>query len=673
MFTTPSVPQQNEAYDYGGSRQDPGHAYTLLGGGNSAADDGGARDRRAHAAVRWARVEDCLVRRSAADGAGSAAWGPVRVRVDQPVQGHRVAATEVPAKILSGGQREPRHPVGVTCSVEECERVERALRESESRFRTLIDKAPVAIGVSRAGTTIAVNEAYLRMFGFDTDADLVGHSLAEQIAPRRRRQVLGLSQRRARSLPAPIAYETVGCRRDGSQFPMHVAIAEVELPDGPATVGFLTDMTLLQQALSDLAFEARLESAMVEALQRLQPKATAEQAAEALCDAMWTLPGVCFVAVFGFSFPDQITALAYRAPSDFPRAPSKDMRTGLLHDRAARGPHGEYWAGCPEGGTWETALTEMDLRAAAYAPIVHGDHADGLLMVGTSDPDLGRMFVERLTVVVDLTSTPSALLADRLHARRVELETRANLERVIQEGAFRTVFQPIVGLPSGEIVGHEALTRFSSGQPPDLCFAEAWQVGIGVELELATLERAIETARALPSGQWLHLNISPRMLAVPEALRATLSRADRPIVLEITEHEAIKDYPAVRDGFRGVVPEARLAVDDAGAGIANFTHIVELRADFVKLDMGLVRGVNTDLGRQALVTGMRHFARAAGCTLVAEGIETGEEADMVRRLGVELGQGYLYGKPGPVAKRRASRRASNGASTRRPAGRLGST
>ena len=80
-------------------------------------------------------------------------------------------------------------------------------------------------------------------------------------------------------------------------------------------------------------------------------------------------------------------------------------------------------------------------------------------------------------------------------------------------------------------------------------------------------------------------------------------------------------------------------------GSRNFSHIVELSADFVKLDISLVRGVNANLGRQALVVAMRHFARTAGCRLVAEGVETDDEARALTQLGVEFGQGYLFGRP----------------------------
>ena len=100
------------------------------------------------------------------------------------------------------------------------------------------------------------------------------------------------------------------------------------------------------------------------------------------------------------------------------------------------------------------------------------------------------------------------------------------------------------------MVGYEALTRFDSGQRPDLCFADAWSVGLGAEMELATLEAAVEAGRRLPPGLWLDLNVSPRLLADPELLRPILWAAGRPLVLEVTEHEVIEDYEAVRAAIR---------------------------------------------------------------------------------------------------------------------------
>ena len=144
---------------------------------------------------------------------------------------------------------------------------------------------------------------------------------------------------------------------------------------------------------------------------------------------------------------------------------------------------------------------------------------------------------------------------------------------------------------------------------------------------------------------WLDLNVSPWLLDHADPLREVLSAANRPIVLEITEHEVVADYDAFRAAVRSLGREVRLAVDDAGAGVANFGHIIDLGPDFVKLDQSLIRLVNAHLGRQALIVGMRYFSRASGCRLVAEGVETEAEARTVAALGVEFAQGHWFGEP----------------------------
>ena len=223
------------------------------------------------------------------------------------------------------------------------------------------------------------------------------------------------------------------------------------------------------------------------------------------------------------------------------------------------------------------------------------------------------------------------------------------------------VFQSIVDLETGETLGYEALTRFDSGQRPDLCFADAWSVGLGIELELATLEAAVDAAKELPAGTWLDLNVSPRLLADPGRLREILGSADRALVLEVTEHELIGDYDALRRAVRDLGPDIRLAVDDAGAGVANFGHIIDLRPDYVKLDISLVRRVNANIGRQAMVVGMRHFSRTAGCRLIAEGIETEDEGAHPARPRGRVRAGLPLRAPG------AGRRLDGGTRRRRGA------
>jgi PAS domain S-box-containing protein len=242
----------------------------------------------------------------------------------------------------------------------------------------------------------------------------------------------------------------------------------------------------------------------------------------------------------------------------------------------------------------------------------------------------------------------AAIMAPAREAQRRRAEAHRRIEAVIALAAFAPVFQPIVELSTRRIVGFEALTRFRDGCRPDEIFADALDCGLAIELETVTLESALRSSQFLPAGTWLSLNASPTLVVDGAALARVLATRSRPVVLEITEHEAITEYAPLRAAVLRLGPDIRLAVDDAGAGVANFNHLVELRPDFLKIDAGLVRGIHQDVGRQAVVAGLLHFAASAGCQVIAEGIETDAELAMVRSLGVKLGQGYLLARPAAV-------------------------
>ena len=228
-----------------------------------------------------------------------------------------------------------------------------------------------------------------------------------------------------------------------------------------------------------------------------------------------------------------------------------------------------------------------------------------------------------------------------------DIDRRA-LDEVIDAGAFHPVFQPIVDLRDGANAGYEALTRFDDGTSPELRFAEATRLGRSAELELATLARAIESARRLPGDSYVSLNVTPGLLRPGPGLQPLLESASCQVVLEITEREAIDDYDVVRSALSGFEPTVQLSIDDAGAGFASLRHVVMLQPDFVKLDRTWVSGIHLEPTKQAMVAGLVHFADATGCILVAEGIEADEESDMLVDLGVRYGQGYLLGRPEPV-------------------------
>jgi EAL domain-containing protein (putative c-di-GMP-specific phosphodiesterase class I) len=217
------------------------------------------------------------------------------------------------------------------------------------------------------------------------------------------------------------------------------------------------------------------------------------------------------------------------------------------------------------------------------------------------------------------------------------------VQDIIDNRRFHPVFQPVVNTRTGEIAGYEALTRFDDGRRPDVRVADAHSVGLGSTFEAALAASAVEAARHLPPELWLGLNFSAGAILDGSAADV-VTKANRAIVIEITEHAPIESYAAVRTAIRQG-GDILISVDDAGAGFASLRHVLELAPDIVKLDIGLIRGIDTDPARQALAAGMCHFGIKTGTTMIAEGVETQAEAAVVRELGVELAQGYLFGKP----------------------------
>jgi len=211
---------------------------------------------------------------------------------------------------------------------------------------------------------------------------------------------------------------------------------------------------------------------------------------------------------------------------------------------------------------------------------------------------------------------------------------------------MEAALQPIVDLATGRVVGAEALARFPDRRSPDVHFAEAEGKGVRVELELAAAAVALARLGELPAGRYLTVNVSPATAMSPR-LAALLRTApvDR-IVLELTEHAPVEDYPALEAALASLRERGmRIAIDDAGAGFASMRHVLALRPDVLKLDISITHGINSDVRRRELVRAMVAFSRATGCTLVAEGIETEDELDAVRALGVRCGQGFRLGRP----------------------------
>lgn len=279
--------------------------------------------------------------------------------------------------------------------------------------------------------------------------------------------------------------------------------------------------------------------------------------------------------------------------------------------------------------------------------ILPGGRLYGTLCALSPTPDtaLSQRDADALNAIACSMARVLAHEETRRVARRSVLR---RLDAALEGDATTMVFQPILDL-SARVVGAEALARFQLEpvRGPDQWFADAASVGLTVELELATARRALDALDSLPG--WLSLNFSATTICTP-ALQAALADVDASrLVLEVSEHEEIADYDAL---LRALAPlrrrGVRVAVDDAGAGYASLRHVVRLEPDVLKLDISLVRGIDTAPNQLALATALTTFAHEIGSTVVAEGVETAEELATLSEVGVGLVQGWYLGRGVPL-------------------------
>lgn len=261
------------------------------------------------------------------------------------------------------------------------------------------------------------------------------------------------------------------------------------------------------------------------------------------------------------------------------------------------------------------------------------------------NPSLNARDLATMRIFADLAAEQ---VTDKIEQEAELTEKRKRIETVIASKAYSIVYQPICKLVDSKTAGFEALCRFSEEpyRTPDIWFGEAAETGKGLDLELAVMEAAASALNHIPENHYISLNASPDTI-MSSKLHNLIEHlpADR-VVLEITEHAPVSDYAGLMEAL-GDLKESgvRLAIDDAGAGYSSLQHIVQLAPDIIKLDMSLTRGVDTNQAKRSLASALIYFARETSADIVAEGIETQSELQVLRALGVGKGQGYYLSRP----------------------------
>lgn len=232
---------------------------------------------------------------------------------------------------------------------------------------------------------------------------------------------------------------------------------------------------------------------------------------------------------------------------------------------------------------------------------------------------------------------------------------------ILNKAEISTVFQPIISLRSGEVYGYEALSRGPENTNmynPEVLFALSEKYGRVWELEYLCRWKALEKAHCLAEDKKIFLNVSPHIMHdikfrqgfTKEYLNRFKINPNK-IIFEITERQAISNVPDFINTVQNYKSQNyQIAIDDVGAGFSGLNLISDVYPHFIKLDMKLIRNIDRDFIKQAMVKSMCEFGQLTNTYLIAEGIETEAELLKLIEMGVHYGQGYFIQKPSEQIK-----------------------
>jgi len=242
------------------------------------------------------------------------------------------------------------------------------------------------------------------------------------------------------------------------------------------------------------------------------------------------------------------------------------------------------------------------------------------------------------------------------HKYQILKENKENIQELIYKEEITTVYQPIVNIQDQTTMGYEALTRGPKNteyENPYLLFKAANDVNLVLELDRICRKHAFLNAKSIPEGTKIFINCLPSSLDDPEfkgmnleTLLKEIKILPSSVVLEITEREAVNNYSNFKETLSYYTDLGiAVAIDDTGTGYSNFESLIELKPDYVKIDISLVRNVNKNLIKQEVITALVNICKSIDSIIIAEGVETDEEFNTIKKLNVTHAQGYLFARP----------------------------
>ena len=537
-------------------------------------------------------------------------------------------------------------------------RVLDALRASEERYRILFENNPQPMWVEDAetGTFLAVNEAAVRHYGWEREKFLTLRSADLRLDP-------GAAAEQRAGSPAVERHRTAS----GEAHDLELSVHEVVFESRRALLVAATDVTARRKAQARLlqaAFYDPLTGLPNRALfkDRLEIAFARAKGREAARFAVFFLDLDRFKLVndsLGHRAGDELLVQIARRLESCRRAGDTVARLG-----------GDEFTLLVEGvATDEEAIAVAERVHRSLMPpyMIEGHEVFAGASIGIA---LGGPATERVEHLLRDADTAMyrakvrgcrhAVFDSSMHERAMAaLRIENELRRALERGELRVHYQPIVELSSSKILGVEALVRWEHRErglvPPSEFIPLAEETGLVVPLGHWVLDEACRALSTLPERITLSVNLSGRQLLQPEfctELKEMLARCridPSRLRLELTESMLIGNGAAAIAALtqlRGT--GVRLCIDDFGTGYSSLSYLHELPIDSLKIDRSFVGAMGDDERKIKIVQSILVLGKALGIDVVAEGVETQEQAEVLRRLGCERAQGYFFARPVPL-------------------------
>lgn len=362
------------------------------------------------------------------------------------------------------------------------------------------------------------------------------------------------------------------------------------------------------------------------------------------------------------------------APLDAKRRSAVMLRLGQIltasakNDNAAR-LAGNMFALVHDSSTTPEAVTELikvllsKVTQPGQVPPPVNSAAVVLDAVTIPPEQLARAFAYTINRYVSNGGrlTHSSLSSSFQEMLQSTVSRMSGIQDFLRSNDLILAFQPIVWMLDQNTHHQEALTRLKSGESPFSMVTFAEETGFIAELDIAVCKRVIEVLESNPAAHDIAVNLSARslesdaFLASLDNLLSNMQTKRQRLLFELTESARVDNVERVANALGRLKSHGhQICIDDFGAGAAGLHYVRQMPVDIVKIDGGYVRNITTDTRDRALVKSMVDLCRTIGVGLIAEMVETNEQAQVLNRLGITYGQGWLYGRPQPTPLNRKS-------------------